>query len=193
MQRRKVDLPEPEGPMQARAPRRRATSRSMPLSTSSAAEALVDGLGLDHRDAVVVGGLRGSSTAAWTGRLRRSRCSSVGGGGCASEPAAEVALEVVLADRRGSMVTIRYQMLADEQQRDLLEVAPSRSAAPSTAAPRSAITLDQRGGLQHRDRLVAGRRDDHPHRLRQDDPAHRLQAASCPAPGPPRSGPRRPR
>ena len=34
----------------------------------------------------------------------------------------------------------------------------------------------QRGRLQHRDRLVAGRRDDHAHRLRQHDPAHRLHA-----------------
>ena len=34
---------------------------------------------------------------------------------------------------------------------------------------------DERRRLQHRDRLVAGRRDDHPHRLRKHDAAHRLQ------------------
>ena len=53
MQRRNVDLPEPDGPMtQATSPG--CTVRSIPRSTSTLAEALVDVDGLDHRPAVLV-------------------------------------------------------------------------------------------------------------------------------------------
>ena len=50
----------------------------------------------------------------------------------------------------------------------------------------------QRRVLEHRDRLVAGRRHDHPHRLRQHDPAQHLRAAHAERLRRPRPGRGRP-
>ena len=62
MQRRNVDLPEPDGPEQAHHLARR-TSRSIPLQHLVAPEALVDALGLDHRRRSRVPPLTGSPPA----------------------------------------------------------------------------------------------------------------------------------
>ena len=66
----------------------------------------------------------------------------------------------------------RYQMLRD-QQRDRLEV-DRVDQLRRVQQLGDGDHARQRGRLQHRDRLVAGRRDDHAHRLRQHDPPQRL-------------------
>jgi hypothetical protein len=84
-----------------------------------------------------------------------------------------MALDEPLPDReqrRQSQVPGR----GDDEQRDRLEVG---GVDPLHRGEKLEVTdhHHQRGGLQHRDGLVAGRRDDHPHGLGQHDPAQRLR------------------
>ena len=102
--------------------------------------------------------------------MRRIRCHGVGGSSRA-DTAGVVALDVVLADRqdRGDD---QVPDAGHDQQRDRLEV--HRVDELDRVQELGDRDHARQGrGLEHRDGLVAGRRDDHPHRLRQDDPAHR--------------------
>ncbi len=113
MQRRNVDLPEPDGPSRhITSPG--CTSSVMPFSTSRRPKRLCTAsaltIGVAHRPG---------------GRMREQalRAAARAGPACARARAAPVAaLEVVLADVQHASCTTRYQMLADDQQRDRLEV-----------------------------------------------------------------------
>ena len=99
MQRRNVDLPEPDGPEQAHHLAAAATSSVMPFSTSRRPKRLCTPSALTIGSALIGRapslGRRGVADRAGS---RRSRCSGVGG--CvARRAAAEAALDVVLADR----------------------------------------------------------------------------------------------
>ena len=184
----------------------RWTVRSMPLSTSSAAEALVHALGQHHRR-----GLRrrrrGHGSPPLTAERHRRTGRSAAGCRRRAAPqllqrrrrqralaaAGVVPLEVVLPDhehrgdrqipdrrRRSASAPAGRARMRRSSRRARVEVGGSGTATTSEVVFSMVISL------------VAGRRDDHPHRLRQHDPAHDLRRGACPAPPPPRSGPRRP-
>ena len=68
---------------------------------------------------------------------------------------------------------------------------PLRSCRERRVQLLHAMIDEQRGRLEHVVELVAERRHDHPRRLRQDDPAHRLAVGHARATSPPPSDPNR--
>ena len=117
MQRRNVDLPEPDGPTStSTCPL--ATSRVMPLSTLSAPKFLQTRFGLDHRQ--VVGGGHGIAAPPIICALASaSSCLVVS---LRDDAAGEVALQVVLADHQDAG-DHQVPGRRDQQQRNRLEVA----------------------------------------------------------------------
>ena len=93
-----------------------------------------------------------------------------------AEAAAEPLLQEVLADHQHARQREVPEDRGDGHRDDLERPAADRPQLEVQLAGHRDRD-QQRGVLQHRDRLVAGRRDDDPHRLRQHDPAHRLRAA----------------
>ena len=94
-------------------------------------------------------------------------------------------------DRRQRPVEERHQHVGLE----VLEVGlADQLAAPEHLGARHGDAEERHEGgvLHHRDELVAGRRDDHPHRLRQHHAAHLRRRTSCPARRRPRPGRGRP-
>src|SRR5487761_49082 len=82
----------------------------------------------------------------------------------------KVPLDVVLADgenrRHGEIPEAGHDCQLDDVEVGVRNLFLSREQL------RYRGDEGQRGGLEHRDRLVAGRGDDHPHRLWQNDPPH---------------------
>ena len=166
MQRRKVDLPEPEGPrMQTTSPG--CTSSSMPFSTSRRPKRLWT------LSALTIGSLIESAAACETEtqvsqplqRRRRQAPREPRGrsGARCSTGRSEHGRDDQVPEAR------------HDQERDRL-VGQRVDELGRVEQLRERDHADERGRLQHRDGLVAGRRDDHPHRLGQHDPPHRLHA-----------------
>ena len=179
MQRRNVDLPDPDGPItQATSPG--CTARSMPRSTSTSPEALVHLERLDHRRGHVVTVPRSGARHDISREPVRT----------ASSSPPEAALDEVsarsTAPRSRPGTRCRRRSAAGSSGIARVDVCTRASSS------KYAMTTDERGRLEHRDRLVAGGRDDHPHRLRQHDPPQRLRRGTSPAPRPPRSARGRP-
>jgi hypothetical protein len=87
-----------------------------------------------------------------------------------AEPLAEVSLDVELANHQHAGHRQVPQAGRDQHREDLEGAGADRLELEEQLVG-DRDEGDQRGVLEHRDRLVAGRWDDHPHRLGQDDPA----------------------
>ena len=167
-----------------RSPRRGATSRSMPLSTSTAPKDLctssartigrsasgavrccVDGRSMRASHRCRAGALGRAAARVSPARRTRGRTAAPGSTGRPSAGWTAPGTRGSSATASGMIWNVRLPI--------------ARELEDSSVVTGTAIS--QRGVLEHRDRLVAGRRDDHPHRLRQHDPAQRLRRGSCPA------------
>ena len=165
MQRRNVDLPEPDGPsMHITSPR--LTSRSIPFSTSRRPKRLCT------PSALTIGSVtarpRAPNAEARDSSLRR--CSE-------REKPRPKRRSMKYCPTYRTLVIARYQMLATISSGIVLKFARVDLLRREQQLEHRPEHEHQRGVLEHRDRLVAGRRDDHPHRLRQHDPPHDLKAA----------------
>src|SRR5436309_3428578 len=159
MQRRKVDLPEPEGPSSTTT-ELGCTCMSMPLSTSRwpkllwTASALTiggDASWLGTKESTRSDAMRTSSD--WRGRARLPST--------ASEAPAEVPFQVILPDHQHAGHPQVPDAGRDQHREDLEGTRADRLELEEQ------LVGDRHEGeqgrvLQHRDRLVAGRRDDHP-------------------------------
>ena len=189
MQRRKVVLPDPDGPMRTTTSLRR-TVRSTPLRTCSAAEVLVDVGRLDDdavRRAPATRRWHPAGRAAREGHRRRGRSSDAAPRmprsrqPLAQADALSLPTRVPAAVRSGldRCPTGRQQQVPDGRGDEQLERMEDGRAA-GVLAREGHVQLghadddQQRGRLQHVVELVAERRNDDPRRLRQDDATHRL-------------------
>ena len=195
MQRRKVVLPEPDGPEQAD-DLAAVHVQVDALEHLVAVEALGDVDGVD--EGLVLAGARalgGRAVARVVGvscsdirRLlprpgARSACWRRG-----AEAAAEALLQEVLADHEDRADDEVPRGGGDERRHDLRS-SGCRSASLVEELGDDGDRREQRGVLDHGDRLVAGRRHDDAHRLGEHDAAHRLAPAHAERLRPPRPGP----
>ena len=167
-----------------RRPRPAATSRSMPLSTSLSPKLL------RTPAATTIG--TAASVVAVIAASRRARSGCAAGSPWQRRRRPIAALDAASGTMVRIVVSTRYQMLGDDQQRDLLEVAAvdELRRGEQLGEPDDAGTA--RSSLSIEIDLVGGRRHDQPRRPGAGRRGGTSCAGSCRAPAPPRSGPGRP-
>src|SRR5207247_4996363 len=174
MQRRNVLLPEPDGPIMHMTSLGK-TSRSMPRRTSSRPKFLWTPSALTIGAPCMSAMLTGQHDRYFRGTGRRSMeghehppkplkwCQRQS----ALRAAAEMALEVVLPDGQDRGHQQIPEARDDEQLQDRVGGGGDLLLASEELSDRGGE--GQRTGLQHRDGLIPGRRDDDAHRLWQHD------------------------
>ena len=173
MQRKNVDLPDPDGPTRHRTWPGSISSET-PLKNLERAEVLTDPVCLDHRCHL--------RSPPWNIReclhyrffaLCVGECLELASGERPRRPFRIVAFDVVLADHEntGHCEVPRNR---DHQEWDRLEICTGYVSRSSVEFGTQRHCGHQRSRLEQADQFVAGRWDDHPHRLGKDRSPHRL-------------------